>query len=119
MAHSESVVGAFAHLGEAGQAAHLAVVDEGLAAAGEYLVRIGLMPHVPDNLVKRSVVDLVQGDGDLDRTEARPDMAGVLGATPYYILSEFFAQLLELLYREGLEVSRGVDMLEYVSQLSI
>jgi hypothetical protein len=77
------------------------------------------MAHVPDNLVKGSVVYLVQGHGNLYRTEARPDMAGVFGATPYYILPEFLTKLLQFLYRKGLEVSRGIDMLENGSQRSI
>ena len=43
-------------------------------------------------------------------------MAGMVGTTPYYILSEFFAQLLQFLYGKGLEVGGRIDMLEYGRQ---
>ena len=42
-----------------------------VAAAGEHLVRIGLVADVPDEAVARRVEDVVQRDGELDRAEAR------------------------------------------------
>ena len=43
--------------------------------AGEQLVTVGLVADVPEDLVARRVKLSVEGDGDLDRTEARPQVA--------------------------------------------
>ena len=50
---------------------------ERFAAAGQDLVGIGLMAHVPDDLVLRRVIDVVQGHGQLDGPQARSQVAGV------------------------------------------
>ena len=42
---------------------------------GEELVRIALMPDVPDELVARRVEGVVQRDGQLDDAEAGADVA--------------------------------------------
>ena len=46
-----------------------------LAPAGEHLVRIGLVAHVPHQAVVRRVEDIMQGDGQLDRAQAGGEMA--------------------------------------------
>jgi len=48
-------------------------------AAGEDLVAVGLMSGVPDELVLGGVEDVVQGDGDIGRTEAGGEVAAELG----------------------------------------
>ena len=49
-----------------------------LAAAGEDLVRIGLVADVPDDAVVRRVEDVVQRDRQLDRAEVRRQVAAGL-----------------------------------------
>ena len=75
MRGAERVVLALGALGEAGQAAALAQGADAVAAAGQDLVRIGLVADVPDQPVARGVEDLVQGDGQLDDAEAGAQMA--------------------------------------------
>ena len=64
---AERVVFALGALGEAGQAAAHAQRADAVAAAGEDLVRIGLMADVPDQPVARRVEHVVQR-----RRSARP-----------------------------------------------
>ena len=48
---------------------------DAVAAAGEDLVRIGLMPDVPDQLVIGGIEDVMQGDRQFDDAKARAEMS--------------------------------------------
>ena len=62
----KGVVLAFAALGKPTDALVLAVGVEPLATSGQNLVAVGLVPHVPHDLVFRGVEGVVQGDGQFD-----------------------------------------------------
>ena len=74
MRRAERVVFALGALGEAGQAVALAQRADAVAAAGEDLVRIGLMADVPDQPVVRGVEHVMQRDRQLDDAEAGAQM---------------------------------------------
>ena len=61
--------------GEAGQPAFLAQRADAVAAAGQDLVRIGLVADIPDQPVVRRVEDIVEGDRQFDHAEAGAEMA--------------------------------------------
>lgn len=69
MADGEDVVGAFFGRGIAGEAAIRADSVEAGKAAGEQLMRIGLMASIPDEIVQRRIEDVMEGDSELDRSE--------------------------------------------------
>ena len=60
MGGAERIVIALGALGETGQPAAGAQRADAVAAAGQDLVRIGLMADVPDQAVARGVEDVVQ-----------------------------------------------------------
>ena len=60
MAGAESVIRAFIAFGETGDAVRHAQAAHRLAASGEYLVRIGLVPDVPHDAVVRRIEHIVQ-----------------------------------------------------------
>src|SRR3546814_16755439 len=74
MRRPERVVLALAALGEARQAAALAQRADAVAAPGQYLVRIALVPDVPHQLVARRVEHIMDRDGQLDDAQPRPQM---------------------------------------------
>ncbi len=43
---------------------------------------IALMPHIPDNLVFRSIKNIVKGDGQFNDSEVRRKVTSVLDTTP-------------------------------------
>lgn len=51
------------------QAAFLTDGADFVAASGQNFMRISLMPHIPNQLVKRGVVDIVQRHGQFDRAQ--------------------------------------------------
>ena len=69
VAHREEVMLGLPGVGEARGLRVASGVEKRRRAAGEHLVRIGLMRDVEDDFVVRGLEDAVQGDGQLDRGE--------------------------------------------------
>src|SRR5258708_38384662 len=75
MRGAERVVFTFGALGEAGQAPALTQGPDSVAPAGKDLVWIGLVPHIPDQPVPRSIENMVQRDRQLHDPETSPKVA--------------------------------------------
>ena len=106
MRGAERVVFALGALGEAGEAAALAQRADAVAAAGQDLVRIGLVADVPDQAVARRVEDVMERDGELDHAEPGAEMAaghrdGVDG-----LLAQLVGELAQLPAFEPAQVRR-------------
>ncbi len=71
---AEGVVCAFLARREWSKAAMLLDGVQLVAASGQHLVRISLMAYVPYDPVVGRVKDIVQGDGELHRAQARGEM---------------------------------------------
>ena len=82
---------------------------EPVAAAGEDLVRVGLVADVPEDLVARGVEQAVQGDGELAGAEVGAEVAADLADHVDDQLADLLGDLLQLLVVEALEVGRAVD----------
>src|SRR5690606_9999999 len=63
------VVLALLPFGKSGQALILPQRGKSLPAAGENLVRIRLMPHIPKNFVTRAVEEIVKRKGELHHSQ--------------------------------------------------
>jgi hypothetical protein len=74
MRRAKGVVFALATLGKARQAARLAQGADAVAPPGQDLVRIGLMPHIPDHLVSRGFEHIMQRHGQFDHAQTRTQM---------------------------------------------
>src|SRR3546814_16760027 len=78
MADAEGVVLALFALGERRHAAGVLDGVDRVAAAGEDLVRVGLVADVPDDAVVGGVVPRVQGAGPFEPDEAGAEMTARL-----------------------------------------
>ena len=85
---------------------------DAVAAAGEDLVRIGLMADVPDDAVARRVEQVVQRDGQLDHAEAGAEMAAGDGDRVDRLGAQFVGDLPELALVEPPQIVGGVDLVE-------
>ena len=81
-----------------------------IAAAGEDLVRVGLMADVPEDLVARRVEQRVQRDGDLDRAEVRAEVPADLTDGVDDVLADLSGDLLQLFVAEAVKVLGLVDV---------
>ena len=88
-----------------------------VAAAGEDLVRVGLVAHVPEHLVARGVEQRVDRHGDLARAEVRAEVAADLADRVDDQLADLLRDLRELLVVEALQVGRAVDFVEEVGHV--
>ena len=112
MRGAERIVIALGALGEAGEAAARAQGADAVAAAGQDLVRIGLVADIPDQPIARGVEDVMQGRRQLDHAEAGAEMSaghrdGVDG-----LLTQLVGDLPDLLHLEPAQIVRGPDRVE-------
>ena len=91
------------------------IVAELVAAAGEDLVRVGLMADVPEDLVPGRVQQRVQRDRDLAGAEVRAEVAADLADRVDQQLADLLGDLDELVLGEGVQVLRAVDAVEEAS----
>ena len=77
MSRRERIVLALLGVRESAQATQLAQGWERVASACQYLVRIGLMAHIPHQSVFGRIVHIVQRHDDLDGAQARSEVSGV------------------------------------------
>jgi hypothetical protein len=85
-----------------------------LAAAGQDLVRIGLVAHVPHDAVVRRVEHVVQRDGQLDRAQVGRQVAAGLGDRIEQEAAQLFGQRLQLMAGQAAQVGRVVDGLRSI-----
>ena len=109
VACAEGVVGALGPPQEARRTVGLLHPPERLAPAGQDLVPVRLVSDVPDQPVVRRVEHGVEGDGELDRTEAPGEVAADGGADPDQVRAQLAGHALELFPGRVAERARVVD----------
>jgi hypothetical protein len=112
VARAHDVVLGLEHRAERREASVLADGRELVAAAGEDLVGIGLVAHVPEDLVARRVEQRVQCHGDLAGAEIGAEVPADLADRFDDQLAHFLCDLLQPLLVEAVQVLRGVDLVE-------
>ena len=107
MRRAEAVIFALGALGETGKAAALPQGADAVAPAGEDLVRIGLMPDVPDQPVRRGVEHGMQRHRQFDDAEAGTEMTAGHRDRTDGLGAQFVRHLAELMVLQLSEVGRG------------
>ena len=110
MAGAHDVVLGLVDRAERRQPAVLADRLQLVAAAGQDLVRIGLMADVPEDLVPWRVQQRVQRDRDLAGAEVGAEVAADLADGVDDVLAHLLGDLLELLLGQVVEVLRLIDV---------
>ncbi len=103
---AEGVVLALLAARKSRDAAELAQGVHPAPAAGDRLVRVGLVADVPDDPVVRRVEDVVQRDRQLDRAEVRREVAAGLRDGLDDELAQLAGEHLELGARQATHVGR-------------
>ncbi len=112
MRRAERVIFALGALGEAGEAAAHAQRADAVAPAGQDLVRIALMPDVPDQLVLGRVEHIMDGCGELDHAEPGAQMAASDADRADRLLPQFVGQLPELIGGEATQIGGFMHLIE-------
>ncbi|MDT4868863.1 hypothetical protein FQZ97_1038520 [compost metagenome] len=106
MRRAEGVVFAFLAARKTADAALLAQAVHALAAAGEDLVRVGLVAHVPDQAVLGGVEHVVQRHGEFHRAQVGAEVAAGLGHTVDHEGPQFIGQRMQLRTGELAQIGR-------------
>ena len=85
--------------------------------AGEHLVRVALVPDVEQQpvrpgRVRAEVVDVVQGERELDHAEVGGEVPAVLADGVEDAVAHFAGERLQLVHRHLLEIGWGLDAFE-------
>ncbi|MNS60825.1 hypothetical protein D3C72_938360 [compost metagenome] len=97
---------------EARDTAVLAQRGHAVAAAGQDLVGIALVAHVPDHAVGRGIEHIVERNGQLHRAEVGRQVPAGLGDRFQHIGAQFVSQRVELAAIQLAQVCGGVDFVE-------
>ena len=115
----DDVVLGFRAAREAAQAAVLTDRIEAVAPAGEQLVGIALVTHIPDDLVARAVEHAVQRHRELDRAQAGRQVAAHLAHAREDGLPDFPGKKRQFGLCELLEVGGSGDLIEIAHRFSV
>lgn len=114
MSRTEGVVFALGHSRKAAYAAHLAVCGEEVASARDDLMGVGLMAHIPHQLIVRGVIDVVYGDRKLHRAQTRGQVARIARTLLDDVLAQLAAVAWQLVDRQLLELGGRIDLVEQI-----
>ena len=109
---AERVVFALAALGKAAEAPALPERADAVTAAGDDLVRIGLVANVPDQAIARCLEDVVKRNGELDHAKTRTEVAPGHGYGGDRLLPELVGELRKLVTLQLPNVIGIVDRIE-------
>ena len=112
MRSTERIVFALRTLGEAAQPAALAQGADTISTAGQDLVRIALVPDIPDQRVARRIEDVVQCRGQLDHTQPGTQMPTRDRDGVDRLRTQLVGQLAQLVDREIAHVGGVSDLVE-------
>src|SRR5262245_20093832 len=112
MRSAEWIILALQAPGEAGEASTLTDAANAIAAAGDDLMRIGLVAHIPDQAVARCVEQIVQGHRQLDDAKTRPKMSAGNRDRIDRFLAQLGRKLRQAQLRQLAQVSGCLDPIE-------
>ena len=110
MTGNKGVVVALVGLGEARQTAVLPQRGKRLFSPGDDLVRVALVADVKDDPVSGAVVDPMDGEGELDRSEIRRQMAARPGDAVDLEGAQLVTQRVKLFGIQFFYVGRCMDV---------
>src|SRR5581483_1093908 len=112
MRSAEAVVFAFRALGEAGEAAALTQRANAIAPSGQDFVWVGLVAHIPDQLVVRRIEDIMQRDSELDNAETCAEMPSGHGDGVDRFGTKLVCNLLQVMRIDTAQIGRALDGIE-------
>ena len=113
VARPEAVVNAFVPLEEAGNASLLAQGIESVIAAGQQLVHVRLVPHVPHDLIVGCVEHVVQRKSQFNNAKARCQVTTVLCHLTNDGLADLRGEVVQFLDRTVLQVLRRLYVFQF------
>ncbi len=109
MSRTEGIVFAFSPLGKTGQAVLLAERAYAVAAAGQNLVRVGLVPNVPDNSIVGRVKDMMKSNRQFNNAQTGTQMTAGDGHRVDGLRPQFVGKLDQLFLSKVTDIGGNID----------
>lgn len=106
MRSTEGVIFAFGATGEPREATGLAQRADAIATACQNLVRIGLMPNVPNEFVGGRIENVMQGHGEFNNAKTRAQMTASDRHGVNHLGAHFVGKLTQIAFRQGAQIRR-------------
>ena len=90
-----------------------------IPASGQYLVSVSLVSDVPDNPVVRGVENIVQGNGQFNRSETGTQVSGIFRKYIYNVLTQLCTYLAQFFGRQLTQILRIINDVQYMFILAI
>ena len=119
MSDGELVVFALGRIGKTADATGAAQQLKTRLAAGDDLVRVALVAHVPQQLIALEIEDVVQRQRQLDRPEVAGQVPPGLADTAQDELTDLLRQSFQLGHRQQLQVRRAADLVQILTHTHI
>ena len=114
MTDSECIILAFGTLRKTTDAVLSPVLTERLTTTSYDLMGICLMTDIVDELILRSIIDIMQTHDEFDCSEARSQMTWIHRAALHHILADFSTESPQSVNIEFLDVLRGIYSAKYL-----
>ena len=102
MTHAKRVIFALISFWKSTESLVLSVRDEIVAPASENLMSVGLVTHVPNQLIVRGIIYIMECYGKFYHAQAGAKMAAIYAYHINDILAQFIAHLVQLLFADFL-----------------
>ncbi len=84
-------------------------MEHQVASTGQYFMGVGLVANIPYQTVMGRVVDIMQGNGQLDGSQASTEMAAAFPNTVKQVGTQFICELGQLLRFQFAEMKGLID----------
>ena len=112
MAHAKGVVFALVAARKARQAVQLAQRGHAFAPPGQDFVRVGLVPHIPNNAVFRCIEHIVQSHREFHRAQVGAQVSAGFGDVIEHALAHFVCHTVQVMTWQLAQVLWRIDGLE-------
>ena len=119
VSYAEGVIFTFRSFWETTESAIFPVGMKVGASAGEDFMAIGLMSHVPHELVVRGLIDIMQGNRQFHHAKAGSEMSTMYADHINDVLTEFVADLVQPVFIQFAQIFRYIDGFEQWSRLDV
>ena len=97
MSYTESIVFAFSPFGKSTESTIFSVGMEIVSSSSKYLVAIGLVAYVPDQLVIRGIVNIVKGYRKFNNTKTGCKMTAMHTDHVHNVLPQFITNFVKFI----------------------
>ena len=112
MAGYKGIILTLGRIGKGTQSLELPIRVETVATTRQNLMRVGLMPDIPHQLILRCIKYIMQRHGQLNRAQRRCQVSRIMTERADNKIPQLVTNCRQRLLRQLLQVGRGIDLMD-------